>query len=61
MDEKYCSYCNYFDMDTSRFPIRYTCMLHKARIVKDEQAEQCPDFKRLVSPTKVEVENEIQN
>jgi len=48
--KKYCSYCNYFEMDTGKFPIRYTCDLHKKRITGNE-AETCPDYKLLVIQT----------
>jgi len=40
---------NYFDMDTGKFPIRYTCDLHKKRITGNE-AETCPDYKRRDLP-----------
>ena len=53
MDErKFCSYCNYFEMDTEpRFPV-YTCSHYKKRVFRDEQAKTCPNFKKLIIQSK---------
>ena len=52
--KKFCSYCNHFEMNTEpRFPV-YTCTHYKMRIFKDEQAEKCPYYTKLVIQTKRE-------